>query len=620
MNKTSAVINSINTQDFFRKDHPPEEENRRKGREEKKSVVDNMSNLKQNDDPSSLSSKKKSHGGWTAIKYILGNETFEKLASMSLIANLAVYLKTHYNMDGILLVTVISVWSGSTNVTPVIGALISDTFLGRYRTLLYGSMSSFLGMGIIALTAGMPELRPPKCMVQGDCIEAKSWQLGILLGGLGLLAIGAGGIRPCNIAFGADQFDTTTEKGRRQLERFFNWWYFSFTLALIVAFTGVVYIQTEISWFIGFMIPTCCFFLSIAIFVIGKHTYIIAKPQGSVFVDMAKVMVAAFRKRSVSPSEHSFYDPPVSESSSEEAKICHSEKFSCLDKAALIVDESELNEQGRPKNGWILTSLLQVEHLKMFLGMIPIWITGIFCFIAMDQQGSLGILQIIQTNKKLGSFQVPPGWMGLSSMIALSTWIFIYEQICIPLVRKITGKTKRLTMAQRLNTGILIAIVWALVAGAVEKHRREAALRSGSFESPLTILAFLPQFAMSGLIEAFAAVALMELLTTQLPDSMRTVAGAVFFLSLSFASYLNSILVNVVYRTTRKNGIPWLGGQDLNKDKLEYFYFLLAGIEVANLIYFNVFARRFLSKNDKGRKEPEGNKNDEEKAVPVGMT
>ena len=72
------------------------------------------------------------------------NETFEKLASMSLIANMTVYLKTKYNMDGILVVNVINIWSGCSNITSIAGALVSDTFLGRFVTLLFGSFSSLL--------------------------------------------------------------------------------------------------------------------------------------------------------------------------------------------------------------------------------------------------------------------------------------------------------------------------------------------------------------------------------------------------------------------------------------------------------------------------------------------
>ncbi|KAL6181569.1 hypothetical protein ACLB2K_048223 [Fragaria x ananassa] len=87
---------------------------------------------------------KKSPGGWRAIKYILGNESFEKLASMSLIANMSVYLTTKYNLGGLFMVNVVNIWNGSSNVAALAGAFVSDTYLGRFRTLLCGSISSLL--------------------------------------------------------------------------------------------------------------------------------------------------------------------------------------------------------------------------------------------------------------------------------------------------------------------------------------------------------------------------------------------------------------------------------------------------------------------------------------------
>ncbi|KAK9026797.1 hypothetical protein V6N11_039631 [Hibiscus sabdariffa] len=487
------------------------------------------------DDPSY--SSEKARGGWRAVKYILANETFEKLASMSLIANMTVYLKTKYNMNGILVVNVINIWSGSSSFTSIGGAMVSDTFLGRYLTLLFGSISSTLGMAILTLTAAVPKLRPPTCIGQINCIGPKFWQLSILYVGLAFVAIGAGGIRPCNIAFGADQFDTRTKKGRMQLESFFNWW---------------------------------------------KH-----------HLDVSKQM---------------FYDPEVH---------LRTKRFRCLEKAAIIADQSELDEQGKPKNGWRLCSIQQVENLKLLLGMMPVWVTGIGCFMAMDQQSTIGILQAIQTNNTLGSsFKVPPGWMGLSSMIALAFWIFIYEIIWVLQTKRITGKAKRLSMTQRTNIGLVFAMACSIVAALVEKKRRTAALQHGSFQSPMSIVMLMPQFALSGLIEAFAAVALMEYLTTQLPESMRTGAGAIFFVSLSLASYLNSILINIVYKVTRKGGkTAWLGGPDLNQDKLERFYYLMAALEALNFIYFNLFARQFITNASTVSTGSEGLHNNEDQTL-----
>lgn len=89
----------------------------------------------------------------------------------------------------------------------------------------YLSKLCLQGMGIMTLTAGIPELRPPACNEQAICIDSQKWQLAFLFSSFGLIALGAG------VAFGADQVDTSTENGRAQLNSFFNWWYFSFTIS-----------------------------------------------------------------------------------------------------------------------------------------------------------------------------------------------------------------------------------------------------------------------------------------------------------------------------------------------------------------------------------------------------
>ncbi|KAL4606624.1 hypothetical protein ACB092_09G116700 [Castanea dentata] len=478
---------------------------------------------------------------WKAIHYILGNKTFEKLAAMSLIANLVVYMHTKYNMDNVHLANAFNMWSGFTNVLPLLGAFIADTYLGRFHTIVFGTGALLLGMGIMALTAGMPRLRPSSCIDKSNCPRPQSWQLAILPG-----------------------LDTRTEEGRAQLESFCNWWYFLF------------------SWLLGFVIPTCCLALSFTIFLLGRNTYICVKPNGSIFAEMAKVIIAAYRKNHSTkgqPSPQSFYDPLIIESEDSETHrtmLGYTDTFKFLDKAAAITDPSELDNQGKPKNGWILCSLQQVEELKCMIGVLPVWLSGIRCFLAMTQMSSFGILQAIQMKRLVGPhFQIPPAWMGLKPMIALSTWTCIYEGVYVPLMQKRAKKNKRLTMEQRIMIGIVMAILCMM--------------------SPITMALLVPKFALSGWIEAFAAIAMMESLTTQCPESMKTFGGAVFFLGLSLASYLSTILVSIIYKVTGLNGkFPRLDGNDLNKNRLDFFYFTIAALSALNLLYFYVFARRYL--------------------------
>lgn len=171
----------------------------------------------------------------------------------------------------------------------------------------------------VTLTAWLPQLHPPKCNVGqnslSQCKSASKTQLGVLLMGLGFLSIGTGGIRPCSIPFGVDQFDQTTEEGVRGTNSFFNWYYTTFTVVILLTLTVVVYIQNSVSWVLGFGIPTLLMACSIILFFIGTKLYVYVEPEGSIFSGIAQVFVSAYKKRKLKLPEGEFdgifYDPPL---------------------------------------------------------------------------------------------------------------------------------------------------------------------------------------------------------------------------------------------------------------------------------------------------------------------
>ena len=152
---------------------------------------------------------------------------------------------------------------------------------------------------MITLTALVSKLHPPHCETEniGSCIVPTPWQIAFLLLGFGLLVIGASGIRPCNLAFGADQFNPTTESGKKGLNSFFNWWYFTGTVAMMIALTLVIYVQSDVSWALGLAIPTFLMFLACVLFFMGKRIYVKVEPKGSPMKSVMQVIVAAARKR-----------------------------------------------------------------------------------------------------------------------------------------------------------------------------------------------------------------------------------------------------------------------------------------------------------------------------------
>ncbi|XVF09157.1 hypothetical protein REPUB_Repub07fG0067500 [Reevesia pubescens] len=554
--------------------------------------------------------------GIKAMPFVIGNETFEKLGTTGTSNNLLVYLTTVFNMKSITATNLVNVFNGTCNFATLIGAFLSDTYFGRYKTLGFASISSCLGMVLLTLTAAISKLHPPACdsSESGTCHGPTPWQMTFLLSGLGLMVVGAGGIRPCNLAFGADQFNPKTESGKRAISSFFNWYYFTFTFAMMVSLTVIVYVQSDVSWALGLAIPAFMMFLSCVTFFIGTRIYVKVRPEGSPITSVIQVIVAAVRKRQLNQPEQPwislFNHIPKSTINS---KLSYSDQFRFLNKAAILTPEDKINFDGSAAYPWKLCSLQKVEEIKCLIRVVPIWVAGIIYNLAAVQQQTYVVFQALQSNRSLGNtgFQIPAASYGIFTMIGMTIWIPIYDRIIVPWLQKYTKKVGGITLLQKMSIGMVLAIVTMLISAVVEDRRRAFALskpigidsRRGAISS-LSAMWLIPQLTLVGFSEAFTVIALIEFYYKQFPENMRSIAGSFGFIGLAITNYLNSFLISVIHKITE--GAPtgdWLA-EDLNKGKLDYFYYLVAALEVLNLGYFIICANWYKYK-ESGSNTPE---------------
>ncbi|KAJ0047900.1 hypothetical protein Pint_15289 [Pistacia integerrima] len=267
--------------------------------------------------------------GWKAMPFIIGNETFEKLGAIGTLANLLIYLTSVFNMKSITAATIINIFNGTTNFGTMLGAYLCDTYFGRYKTLGFATITSFLGLQTIQLTAAIHKLHPHHCAAESATCEGPTvGQMAFLLCGFGLMIIGAGGVRPCNLAFGADQFNPETESGKKGINSFFNWYFFTYTFAQMVSLTLIVYVQSNVSWAIGLAIPALLMFIACVLFFMGSKIYVKVKATGSPMTSVAQVIAVAIKKRRLKQPDHPWlslfnYIPPTSINS----KLPYSHQF-----------------------------------------------------------------------------------------------------------------------------------------------------------------------------------------------------------------------------------------------------------------------------------------------------
>ncbi|KAK7330401.1 hypothetical protein VNO77_24595 [Canavalia gladiata] len=540
--------------------------------------------------------------GWKVMPFIIGNETFEKLGAIGTLANLLVYLTTVFNLSTITATNIINIFNGSASLSTLLGAFLSDTYFGRYKTLGFCTIASFLGLLVIQLTAWIKKMHPPECGRESNtCTGPSSGQMAFLLFGFGLLIVGAAGIRPCNLAFGADQFNPNTESGKKGINSFFNWYFFTFTFAQMVSLSLIVYIQSNVSWALGLGIPAALMLFSCIVYYMGSNCYVKVKATGSPVTSMVQVIFVAMKKRRLNLPQYPLvslftYVSPNSINS----KLPHTSQFRFLDNAAIITPQDDINPDGSASDPWKLCSMQQVEEVKCLVRMIPIWVSGIFFFVALVQQNTMLVFQALQSDRRVlnSNFQIPAASYIIFQMLSLTIWLPIYDRLVVPLIQRVTKKEGGITLLQRMGIGMFISILCMIVSGMVENRRRTMALtnpigiepRKGAISS-MSAIWLVPQLILAGLSEAFTLVAQIEFYYKQFPENMRSLAGSLFFCGLALSSYFSSFLISILHRITAKSATGnWLP-QDLNKGKLDYFYYIITVLEIVNLGYFILCAK-----------------------------
>ncbi|XP_070671553.1 protein NRT1/ PTR FAMILY 2.13-like [Malus domestica] len=547
--------------------------------------------------------------GWKAMPYILGTESISTMATFGMTANFMVYLVREYHMEQVTAANIINIWICSYCLLSIVGASIADIYLGKFLTIAFASLATLTGMVTITLTALVPQLRPPPCILDDSlqCVSSATiTQLGFLLAGLCWLGIGTGGIRPCSIPFGIDQFDSTTVEGRKSVGSYLNWYYTLSSLVLMINQTLVVYIQDSVSWSLGFGIPTLLMLCAIPLFLAGSKIYFYVKPEGSTFSSFAHVLVAAYKKRCLKLHNDErvrgvFFDasPKVDgKGNVVQSKLLLSTEFRFLKKAALVVD-NEVSDDGSCANPWRLCSIQQVEEVICVVKTLPIWASGAIFLIAYAQEGTFVVSQALRMDRHIGlNFEMPAGSIKLMSMMTVIISLPLYNRVLQPAIRKITKHEDGLPALQRIGIGYFFSILCMMVAGLIEQRRRALATSQDSSNgiAAMSVFWLFPQQILLGLLEVFGTVGHIEFYNKEFPESMKSIGNSLPYLCLAGATYLSSVVVSIVHSVTGKHGQPnWLDN-DINVGRLDNYYFLIAGLGVVNFLYFLSCARGYTYK------------------------
>lgn len=555
-------------------------------------------------------------GGWKASLFMIVFEFSERLAYFAIQANLIIYLTTVLNEGLTTSVKNVNYWTGVAAVMPLVGGFIADVYCGRYWMIVIASIIYVLGLGLLTISVSLPALKPPDHCQTAICKKATTTQIGVFFFALYLLSLGTSGHQPALQAFGADQFDEEDKDEMLKMNSFFNLWYLSICIGNLLAVTIIAYIQQNISWGLGFGIVTVAMGIASLLFLYGTPFYRYKLPGASPITRIAQVIVAAIRKRNISmPSDMNLlYENEDGDSIiAGQRLLSHTDNFQFLDKAAVLVQDptnpsggwNSDTQGGQKPNPWKICTVTQVEETKLIFRMVPIWFFCLIFGVAATQSQSFFIKQASTMDRSMGShFQVPS-----SSLLAVATvsgvvFIIIYDRGIVPLARRITLNERGITILQRIGIGMFLAVMCMVAAALTEEKRIHVAKIHGLLDSPgttipLSVFWLTPQFVLMGIADVFLVVGLQEYFYDQVPDNMRSLGIGFFLSDIGVASFVGSLVITIIEKITKRGGHPGWFVNNLNRCKLNYFYWFLAILSGINLCCYICAARKYTYKKIK---------------------
>ncbi|KAL9244628.1 hypothetical protein vseg_018388 [Gypsophila vaccaria] len=504
-----------------------------------------------------------------------------------------VYLTNDYKMSVNKAQNLIYLWNTAASFTPFFGAILADSFLGRFLTIAIGSVFSLLGMFVLWMTTVIPQAKPRPCDPStSTCSSPTIGQYAFLVAAFLLMAIGGGGTKPCSQAFGADQVDQgDNPKNENRLEIFLNWYYMFSCLSVIVALTVIVYIQDHLGWMIGFGVPVVLMFLATLFFFLAARMYVMVDANKNRLVRLLQVIVASFRNRKINASDQGL-DAQYYQGTTDSSESIPTGRLRFLNAACVIQDpDNNIGPDGLPRNPWRLCRVKDVEGLKSFIKIIPIWSTGIMITVN-TSISSISVLLTRTMDRHIGSkFEIPAGSFGTLIIVVIGIWIPLYYRVILPLASTIKGKPVTIGVKGRMGIGLFCSFMSILASGIVETIRRRRAIKQGFEDDPQAVIQMsalwtLPHSIFGGIAEAFFMIGQTEFYFSELPKDMLSIAGSIFGLSGTVGNLMASLILALVSDVTKTEGEDGWIADNVNKGHYDYYYYVLAGLNFVNLLYY----------------------------------
>ncbi|XP_077435436.1 solute carrier family 15 member 2 [Vanacampus margaritifer] len=354
----------------------------------------------------------------TSICFIVVNEFCERFSYYGMRAVLTLYFLTYLGWDKDLSTAVYHAFSSLCYFTPVLGAIIADSWLGKFKTIIYLSVVYVLGH-VIKSVGAIPT------------VGSNTAHIALSMTGLILIAFGTGGIKPCVAAFGGDQFQ---EKHVKERMKFFSIFYMAINAGSLLSTIITPILRGDVQCFGGdcyalaFGVPAALMMVALVVFILGSSLYRRDPPQGNILMEVCNCVGFAIKNR----WRRAKYE---------------SSRRHWLDWA----------EDMYPKR--------LITEIKMVLRVLVLYIPLPMFWALFDQQGSRWTLQATRMNMAFGDFSIKPDQMQTLNALLILVFVPVFDLFIYPLV---SFCRISITPLRKMATGMIFAALAFGAAALVE--------------------------------------------------------------------------------------------------------------------------------------------------------
>ncbi|KKK21638.1 hypothetical protein P175DRAFT_0500965 [Aspergillus ochraceoroseus IBT 24754] len=400
-------------------------------------------------------------------------------------------------------------------VTPIIGAIVADQYLGKYKTIVLFCIFYLIGLLILVCTS------IPGALEHGA-------GLGGFIAAILIIGLGTGGIKSNVAPLIADQYKRkkmavkTLPKGERviidpslTIQRIYMIFYGAINVGSL-SLLATPYMERDIGFWSAYLLCFCMFAVGTLVLVFGRKYYVVRPPQGSVITNAFRALWIMVINRNLDAPKPSW----------------------------------------QATNGGQRTNLPWDDHFIDELKRALV-ACRVFCFypIYWVVYGQFSGNFVTQAGQMQGH-GIPNDLMQNFDPISIIVFIPILESLVYPLLRRMHIRFRPIT---RISLGFIVASL-AMMYAAIVQHLIYSA--GPCYDSPLCDASLIdgeaqgnrvhiaiqtPAYVFIGISEIFASVSGLEYAYTKAPPSMKSFVQSMYLLTNAFGSALAEALTPAAF-------------------------------------------------------------------------